>query len=60
MAIPLDRKIGLLEKKEEAVCEKIYYAYWQGPSILLPKLEAELAAIHRDLVALESTRRETE
>ena len=52
----VSRQIRLLEKKEAQVYEKAYDAYWNGPSYLVPKLEAELAAIHRQLVGLEAMR----
>ena len=52
----VSRQIQLLEKKEARVYEKAYDAYWNGPSWKVPALEAELAAIHRQLVGLEAMR----
>lgn len=47
----MDRK-AYLEQKEAILYEKAYYAYWNSPTYIVEKIEAQLAQVQRELVAL--------
>lgn len=48
------RAIARLEREEARLYTEAYEAYWFGPSMLVPKLEARLEDIHKQLVALSA------
>ncbi len=56
MATPIDRQIRRMERKVADLYEQAVTAEFEGPNWLVPKLEAQIRDIEKDLIRLEGKR----